>query len=144
MNVNAELSLDVFYYALIKTDNVIASSSSLIDEDKSLTVMHSGTSQRTSLPSALLYHPSCRNLNAGFTHIVMRHTGILHCQTLVNVASDNRIHKEAACIARNTRVRQLCLANLHDGLAQLAGCRHGNALCLKRGTDVAVVEVGSE
>ena len=44
MNVDAELSLDVFYYALIKTDNVIASSSSLIDENKSLTVMHSGTS----------------------------------------------------------------------------------------------------
>lgn len=44
MNVDAELGLDVFYYALIKTDNVIASSSSLIDEDKSLTVMHSGTS----------------------------------------------------------------------------------------------------
>ena len=44
MNVNAELGLDVFYYALIKTDNVIASSSSLIDENKILTVMHSGTS----------------------------------------------------------------------------------------------------
>lgn len=44
MNVNAELGLDVFYYALTKTDNVIASSSSLIDENKSLTVMHSGTS----------------------------------------------------------------------------------------------------
>lgn len=71
MNVNAELSLDVFYYALIKTDNVIASSSSLIDKDKSLTVMHSGTSQRTSLPSALLYHPSCRNLDmVGIDNIV--------------------------------------------------------------------------
>ena len=44
MNTNAELSLNVFYYALVKTNNVIASSSSLIDEDKSLTVMHSGTS----------------------------------------------------------------------------------------------------
>ena len=95
MNVNAELSLDVFYYALIKTDNVIASSSSLIDEDKSLTVMHSGTSQRTSLPSALLYHPSCRNLNAGFTHIVMRHPGILRSQTFVNVANDNRMHADS-------------------------------------------------
>ena len=44
MNVNAELGLDVFYYALIKTDNVIACCTSLIDKDKSLTVMHSGTS----------------------------------------------------------------------------------------------------
>lgn len=44
MNVNTELSLDVFYDALVKTDNVIAGCSTLIDEDKSLTVMHSGTS----------------------------------------------------------------------------------------------------
>ena len=73
MNTNAKLGLNVFYYALIKTDNVIASSSSLIDEDKSLTVMHSGTSQRTSLPSTLLYHPSCRNLNAGITQIGRAH-----------------------------------------------------------------------
>lgn len=44
MNVDAELSLDVFNDALIKTDNIVAGCSSLIDEDKSLTVMHSGTS----------------------------------------------------------------------------------------------------
>lgn len=44
MDVNAELGLDVFYDALVKTDNVIAGCSTLIDEDKSLTVMHSSTS----------------------------------------------------------------------------------------------------
>ena len=74
----------------------------------------------------------------------MRHTLVLCCKALVHVAVHHGIHEEAACIAHNLRVGQLCLTYLDDGLAQLFGSRSCYTLALERMADVAVVEVGSE
>lgn len=144
MYFDSELGLHVLYYLLIQSHNLVACSSTTVYQHKRLTVVNPCPTERTALPSALLNHPSGRNLDMLLVNYIMRHTIVLCCKALVHVAVHNGIHEEAACIAHNLRVGQLCLAYFDDGLAQLFGSRSCYALAFERMADVAVVEIGGE
>ena len=80
----------------------------------------------------------------------MGHSGIIGCQPFIFPAAHNGIHKETPRIAFETRIGQLGIADVDDGLAQLLG---GQLFCFRTLSDthlgqffpdVAIVELGLE
>lgn len=80
MYFDSELGFHVLYYLLIQSHNLVACSSTTIYQHKGLTVVNPCPTERTSLPSALLNHPSGRNLDMLLVNYIMRHTLVLCCK----------------------------------------------------------------
>ena len=109
-----------------------------IHKHQCLLVMHTGTAQALALPSALIDHPSCRNLLMLPIDGIMRHTRIQGCQSIILRLLYDRIHEEAARIALHLRVRQLGIADLDDDITKLLRCRMFDILSRQRCTDDVV------
>ena len=141
MDINAKLLLHIFPDGLTEIDDFLARSTATIHQHQCLLVMHTGTAQALALPSALIDHPSCRNLLMLPVDGIMRHTRILDCQSIILRLLYDRIHEEATRIALHLRVRQLGIADFDDDITKLLRCRMFDILSRQRCTDVTIVQV---
>ena len=141
MDINAKLLLHILSDGLTEIDNLLTRSTATIHQHQSLLVMHTGTSQTLALPSALIDHPSCRNLLMLPVDGLMRHARILGCQSIILRLLYDRIHEEAARIALHLRIRQLGIADFDDDITKLLRCRMFDILSRQRCTDVTIVQV---
>ena len=110
--------------------------------------MHTCLAKCFSLPSALVYHPSCRYLIRHFAicifyHIVW-HFVVASCQFLVFLFIHYRVHKEATCISLNLRVGEFLVAYFDDGISELLSCRRSYSFLLKLCAYISVVEMRSK
>ena len=140
MDVNAELLTDILANRLAQGDDFLSCSASKIHQHQRLLVVHAGTSQRTAFPTALVNHPTGRNLLVLVVDEVMGHGGIGSLKLFELLATDHGIHKEAACIAHHLRIGQLLTAYVDDDRTQLFGRGMVDATALQLCTDIAIVQ----
>ncbi len=143
MDGNAKLFHHIALYGVAERYHLLTGGPAAVYQHQSLPVVDSSPAEAATFPPTLFNHPAGRNLHF-VANLIMGHASVLVGQRLIFFTAHHRIHEEAAGITQHLRVGQLLAADIYDDLAQLLCRRRGNVSALQFGTNVAVIEAGTE
>ena len=116
LDFNAKTIVDIHPDLFTKMHNLVTRSTTLVNQNQSLTVVHTGASECLSFPTTLVNHPSGRNLLVFLVDGVMRHVGIQSSEPFIFLTGHHGIHEETTCISFELGIRQLGIADIDNNL----------------------------